>query len=97
MKTIAKAALGALALASLGAVASAPAEAATSFGFSIGPGPYFGGYYGGYYGDYYPDPCLRAYPYRPGFCYGPAPVYGYTYDRPYYYGPRGYVRFSDRR
>ena len=38
MKTIAKAALGALALASIGAIAATPANAQASFGFSFGTG-----------------------------------------------------------
>ena len=90
MKTIAKAALGALALASLGVAGTTPASA-QSFGFSFGTGPVYGGYY-------YSDPCYRPYPYRPAYCYQPAPVYGYyrPYYRPYaYYG--GYRdRYRDR-
>jgi hypothetical protein len=45
MKTITKAAFGALALAALGAGASSPANAAASFGFSFGPEPYYRGAY----------------------------------------------------
>lgn len=79
MKTIAKAALCVLALASLG-MAATPANAQPSFGFSFGPGPYYGG-------SYYSDPCYGPYVYRPYYCYRPAPAYGY-YARPYYYEPR---------
>jgi len=89
MKTIVKAALGALALASLGAAAATPANAASSFGFSFGTGPSYGG-------GYYADPCFGPYRYRPYYC-RPAPVYRY-YDRPYYgrsyYRPYGY-RYRD--
>jgi len=100
MKTIAKATLGALALASLGAMTATPANAQASFGFSFGTGPVYGsynyGYYPGYYGGYYASPCAQPYRYRPAYC-------GYTYRRPgytYYYGypsrytyarPRGYA------
>jgi hypothetical protein len=99
MRTIAKAALGGLALVSLGALAASPANAQASFGFSFGTGPVYGGNYSGYM-----DPCLRPYPYRPYYCgYGyvapVAPIYGYYYPRPYpyryYYGTR-YGRYWDR-
>jgi hypothetical protein len=89
MQTIAKAALGGLALVSLGALAASPANAAASFGFSFGTGPVYGGYYSGY-----ADPCYRPYPYRPYYCGYPyvAPAYGYYYSSPYpyqyYYGTR---------
>jgi hypothetical protein len=87
MKTIGKAALGALALASLGLASATPASAQTSFGFSFGTSPYYGGYY-------YSDPCYRPYPYRPGYCYRPvAPAYGYY--RPYY-RPYAYYSYRDR-
>jgi len=95
MKTIAKAAVGGLALMSLGALAASPANAAASFGFSFGAGPAYGGYYSAY-----PDPCYRPYPYRPYYCgYSyVAPVYGYyssPYPYSYYYGAR-YGRDWDR-
>jgi hypothetical protein len=85
MRTIAKVGLGALALASLGIIGAAPANA-QSFGFSFGTGPAYGGYYNGY-----DNPCYRPYPYRPYYCdrrYR-APAYGYSYGyapRPYYGG-----------
>jgi hypothetical protein len=85
MKTIAKAALGALALASLGAAATTPANAQSSFGFSFGTGPYYGG-------AYYADPCFRPYRFRPGYCFRGPRAYGY-YGRPYY---RPYVRYGYR-
>lgn len=88
MKTFAKAALGALALASLGVAAATPADAAASFGFSFGTGPYYGGYYRA-------DPCYRPYAYRPGYCFRPAPAYGYYYGRSYY-RPYGYHGYRDR-
>jgi hypothetical protein len=83
MRTIAKAGLGALALASLGAIATAPANA-QSFGFSFGTGPVYGGYYNGYSDS----PCYRPYPYRPYYCDRRyiAPAYGYGYG----YAPRAY-------
>ena len=92
MKTIAKAALGALALASLGLVAPTPANAASSFGFSFGTGPYYGG---SYYGGYYDNPCLRPYRFQPAYCFRRAPAYGY-YGRPYY-RPYAYYGYRDRR
>ena len=85
MKTIAKAALGALALASLGMASATPANAQTSFGFSFGTSPYYGGYYS--------NPCYEPYGYRPYYCYRPAPAYGYY--RPYY-RPYGYYGYRDR-
>jgi hypothetical protein len=87
MKTIAKAALGALALASFGMATAAPASA-QSFGFSFGTGPYYGGYYS--------NPCYEPYGYRPYYCYRPAPVYrSYRpYYRPYAYNYRD--RYWDR-
>src|SRR3977135_608497 len=90
MRTIAKLGLGALALASLGAIAIAPANAASSFGFSFGTGPV----YGGYSDPYYDNPCNRPYPYRPYYCdrYN-APYYGFSYGyapRPYYCGHHRY-------
>jgi hypothetical protein len=95
MRTILKAGLGALTLASLGVIAAAPANAASSFGFSFGTGPV----YGGYYDPYYDSPCYRPYPYRPYYCdrtYAPGFVYSYGYaPRPYYGGYYGY-RFGDR-
>jgi len=86
MKTIAKAALGALALASLGVAGTTPANA-QSFGFSFGTGPAYGGYY-------YSDPCYGPYAYRPGYCYRPAYRYYRPYYRPYTYGYRD--RYWDR-
>lgn len=72
MRTLVKAALGALALASVGATTTAtPANAQAYFGFSLGV-PYYNGYYGGYYGRPYYRPYYR--PYR-------------SYYRPYYYRP----------
>jgi hypothetical protein len=95
MRTIAKAGLGALALASFGVIAAAPANAASSFGFSLGTGPV----YGGYYDPYYDSPCYRPYPYRPYYCdrsYTPGFVYSYGYaPRPYYGGYYG-NRYRDR-
>jgi hypothetical protein len=92
MKIITKAALGGFALIALGAAGSTPADAA-SFGFSFGPGPYYGG-------AYYADPCFRPYRFRPGYCLRPAPYYGY-YGRPYwrpgYYGHRDFRRPYWRR
>ena len=82
MRIIAKAGLGALALASL-TIGAAPANA-QSFGFSFGTGPAYGGYYSGYNNN----PCYRPYPYRPYYCdrnYR-APAYGYSYG----YAPRSY-------
>ena len=84
MKTIAKAALGALALASVGALAATPANA-QSFGFSFGTPYYSDGYYSSCYGPYR---------FRPAYCYLSGP--GYYYGRPYY-GPRAYYGFRDRR
>jgi hypothetical protein len=96
MKTITKAALGALALASLGALAATPASA-QSFGFSFGTPYYGGGYYGGYYGG---RSCYGPYRFRPAYCFRPGPAYyGRPYYRPYaYYGFRDYRRGGwDRR
>jgi hypothetical protein len=87
MKLFTKAAMGALALASV-AFAAEPANAAVSFGFGVGPG-YYGGYYGSpyYYGGY--RPAYRPYyrPYRYGYRRYYGPRYRYRY-RPYrgYYG-----------
>jgi hypothetical protein len=83
MKTILKAALGALALASVGALAATPANA-QSFGFSFGA-PYNGGYYSSCYGPYR---------FRPAYCYRPGPAY--YYGRPYY-RPHAYYGFRDHR
>jgi len=86
MRTIAKAAFGALALASLGAMTTTPADAQVSFGLSFGaPG--------------YRNACFRPYAYRPAYCfrhwrpaYRPY-AYGY-YERPYAYGYRApYYRY----
>ena len=89
MIRIAKAALGALALASVGALAATPASA-QSFGFSFGT-PYYGG---GYYSS-----CYGPYRFRPAYCFrpGPAYYYGRPYYRPYaYYGLRDHRRGWDR-
>jgi len=68
MRTIVKAVIGALALASAGAMVSTPANArGPHVGFSIGVGPVYGGYYDPYYYSPYP-----YYPY--GYPYG---YYGY--------------------
>jgi hypothetical protein len=93
MKTMAKAALGALALAALGAGTTGPANAQTSFGFSFGSGPYYGDYRSGYYGN----PCYRPYRFRPAYCFRRGPGYGY-YARPAYrsYGYNDY-RYRDYR
>ena len=97
MRKIAKAALGALALVSFGALAAPAANAQASFGFSFGTGTVYGGYYGSYYDGYYGNPCYRPYPYRPYYCYR-APVYGYSfgyaYPRPYYGYYRGGYGYS---
>ena len=90
MKTIAKAALGALALASFGALAAAPANA-ESFGFSFGT-PYYGGYYD--YGGSYGGSCYGPYRFRPAYCYRPGPTY--YYGRPSY-RPYAYYGFRDNR
>jgi hypothetical protein len=68
MRTIAKAVLGALALASAGAMVATPANArGPHVGFSIGVGPYYPAPYYGY-----------DYPYRPYYGYGyDYPYYGY--------------------
>jgi hypothetical protein len=96
MRLIAKAALGALAVASLGVGidAGTPAHARVwvggrgvavtrNYGFNRGVGlarPY-GGYYGGY----------RPYAYGYGGSYSPY-AYGYGYHRPYGYYGRGFYR-----
>jgi hypothetical protein len=85
MKTVAKL-IAAAALLTGVAINATPAAAQTSFGFSFGYGPYYGGgapYYGGGYGygyrpyrPYRPiaNPCFLA-PYaRPAYC--GYPVYG---------------------
>jgi hypothetical protein len=89
MKKIATAALGALALASVGALAATPASA-QSFGFSFGTPYYAGGYYSSCYGPYR---------FRPAYCFrpGPAYYYGRPLYRPYaYYGFRDHRRGWDR-
>ena len=89
MKTFAKAAFGALALASVGALAATPANAAASFGFSFGSPYYGGGYYDGYYRG-----CYGPSRFQPAYCFRPGPAY--YYGRPYY-RPYAYYGFRDRR
>ena len=79
MRMIVKAAIGALALASAGAMVSTPANARGPYvGFSIGVGPAYGYY----------DPYYRPYPYP--YYYGPAYYYPYGYA----YGPSIGFRFG---
>jgi hypothetical protein len=90
MKTLTKAALGAMTVALISAGAAGEANAAVSFGIGIGGPAYYGG---GYYGrrapvrPYY-DPCYR--PYGPGYCRYPTyrgPVFfnGGWRTGPYHY------------
>ena len=92
MRTIVIVGVSALAWASLGAIAAAPANAASSFGFSFWTGPVYDGYYDGYYDS----PCYRPYPYRPYYCVRYAAPYAYGYAPwPYYggdYRDGGYYR-----
>ena len=90
MKTVTKAVLGALALASIGAIAAEPASAQRWYG-----GGYYGGYYPGFYGGYrYRNPCLRPLRFRPGYCFRAYRPYAYGYGRPYF---GGYYNYPYRR